>query len=93
MTTTVAIVIFKAALLKLDECREKCPRVGGDIDASNLRWMIKNREVSESAALQAAGILESLARGLNVEASDEIDALRQVSKPITSNHVIAKVIA
>jgi hypothetical protein len=80
MTTTIAISVYKAALTKINECRSKCPGVGGDIAASNLRYLIENRLIKKTTAIQAADTLESLSRGLEIDASDEIDALRQIEE-------------
>lgn len=75
-TPTPRNAILRAALAKLNECRIKCPGVGGDVDAMNLRAMIRRNEWQRSTTDQAAMRLESLAKSLDVEAADEVAALR-----------------
>lgn len=68
--------IVRAALAKLNECRAKCPGIGGDVDAMNLRAMIERGEWQRSTTDQAAHTLEHLSKSLDVKAIDEVAALR-----------------
>lgn len=77
--TAIAYCVMKAALEKLDECRSACPGVGGDIDASNLRNMMK-LGLDKSAGMQAMRTLRSLSNSLGIEAEAEVIALETVLK-------------
>ncbi len=74
--TPFSVCIYRAAIAKLNECRTKCPGIGGDVDVANLWWLIEHGERSGSAERQAARTLESLARGLEITAGSEVEALR-----------------
>lgn len=68
--------IMRAALVKLNECRAKCPGIGGDVDAMNLRTMIGRNEWSRSTTDQAAKCLDWMGHDLGIETADEAAALR-----------------
>lgn len=68
--------ICRAALARLNECRAKCPGIGGDIDASNLQWMIGKGEFHDSTMAQAAKTLEHLSTVLGIDAAGEVHLLR-----------------
>lgn len=77
---TLARIIYRAGIVKLNECRNKCPGIGGDIDCANLRWLERNNVLDVKAAKQAAGTLESLARSLDIGAGEEVWALRHIGE-------------
>lgn len=75
--------IIKAALARLDECRAKCPGVGGDVDAMNLRHLGDRIAFDDEHArplMQAARTLENLSQSLEIDASDEVDALLSLTE-------------
>lgn len=74
----VARCVMKSALIRMNEVREKCPGVGGDIDAMNLGHMIQNGPI-QGALNQAADRLESLSRTLKIDAEMEVAALREIA--------------
>lgn len=83
-TTTIHAAVYRAALLKLDECRDAIPGIGGDIDAANLRALIRRGETCRSTSDQAANTLEYLSRAITehghaIDAESEVLALRSVT--------------
>lgn len=73
---SITICCMIAALVKLDDCRAKCPGIGGDIDAANLRAMIHEGICDDMTTIaQASRILRSLSKSLNIDAVRECDAL------------------
>lgn len=77
MFKSVALVAVKAALLKINEVRHKCPGIGGDVDAANLRYCIKEN-LLDVPALNQALRMESTAESLGIECANEFAALRFV---------------
>lgn len=73
-----ATLAMSAALVKLDDCRRKCPGIGGDVDAMNLRHLLERGEVQHMVMTQAASRLESLSQSLEIDASAEVAELRAV---------------
>lgn len=76
----LARVVYAAVLSKLDECRRKCPGIGGDIDAANLRHMIEKGITDDRAFNQAVDTLERLSRSLDVDATHAIVAARSLPR-------------
>lgn len=74
----VAHCVMKAALLRLSECIAKCPGIGGECDAMNLRHMINSGPIP-SALLQSADALLNLSVALDINAEMEIAALREIA--------------
>lgn len=74
----LARVVMRALLNKTDECREKCPGIGGDVDAMNLRAMLDRGEFDVSAVRQAHRGLLALAGSLDIEAGDECGAVDEL---------------
>lgn len=77
--TPAARIVMRAALSKLDDCRAKCPGVGGDVDAMNLRAMLERHEFHPSTLAQAADRLRSLSESLDIDAREEVIALSEIA--------------
>lgn len=67
--TPLQLLVIRALEAKLNECRRKCPGVGGDIDASNMLWLRQNGQWVVSTVSQAASRLAILSKTLEVDAS------------------------
>lgn len=63
-------------LEQLNTVRRKCPGIGGDVDAANVRWMMEHREWHESTVAQAMKTLRSLGGALGT-ATDAADAVEE----------------
>lgn len=73
--------ILRSGLAKLDECRAKCPGVGGDVDAMNLRFLLKQGAITgddRRVIEKAAHTLASLSHALNIDAAAEVRAMRLI---------------
>lgn len=80
--TGLQLAVLHLLATRLDECRNACPGIGGDVDAMNLRFLIQTKDWAESAVRQAADTLERLAKSINsvnpgsVKPKDALDAVR-----------------
>lgn len=79
---------YSYALHKLNTIRAACPGIGGDIEASSLRYLLKTGNTDGVAALQAAKTLDNLGDGINAVTPGRIinhriaaEALRQCHTP------------
>lgn len=77
----LARVVMRALLNKTDDCRAKCPGIGGDVDAMNLRAMLERGEFDAGAVRQAQRGLLALASSLDIEAGDECGAVDELLNP------------
>lgn len=73
------IAALKLLVERLDDCRTKCPGIGGDIDASNVRYMVQTREWIPSGVSQALACIKRLSESLDVPAADAIEAIESVA--------------
>lgn len=76
---SITVCVMKCALEKLNECRMKCNGIGGDVDASNLRFMIENGPESKGLE-QAVKCLRWISEAVKIDASLEIAAMESVLK-------------
>lgn len=80
------LAVLHMLLARLNTCRTVCPGIGGDIDASNIRWLIEHKEWDGGTVAQAVKTLVSLATGLNkvgtglpILFQDAVDAVNMVN--------------
>lgn len=83
--TGLQLAVLHLLLLRLNDCRKAVPGIGGDIDASNVRWMIERAEWHSGTVAQATDALTRLSGQINnhlgrelVKAKDALEALAQI---------------
>lgn len=86
------LAVLRLLEKRLNDCRVACPGIGGDMDASNMRWLADHGDWAESSVEQACKTLASLGAGLKaaspgwrVDYGDALDAAREL-RELTERH-------
>ena len=73
------VLAMSALLERLNQCRAQCPGIGGDVDAMNVRFLIREKHWNRHTVWQAFNTLTALCIGLGFVCSDILALLIEIN--------------